>query len=252
MNKQGYYNTKLDVLNSREFLAICQQYISQKDNRIIYFINAHCFNIAQKNRTYLTAVNEADILLNDGIGIKLGSFFTNVKIKENMNGTDIIPKVLEFSKLNNLNVYLLGGSEGVADTAKSNIEKRFPGISIVGSKNGFFDFNNCGNIIDDIINNKTDLLIVGMGVPRQELWLYENKDRLEAVKISIAGGAILDFLSGNINRAPAWMRNSGIEWLYRLIHEPLRLFKRYFIGIPEFFLYIAGFKLGIKQIDSVK
>lgn len=241
MNKQNYFNIPINALNTSELLLVCQKYISQSNNKIIYFINAHCFNVAQKNEAYQSALNEADLILNDGIGIKLGSFFTKIKIKENMNGTDIIPKVLEFSKLNNLNIYLLGGSEGVAYNARLKLEERLPGISIVGSTSGFFDINNCDKIIDDIVKHKTDILIVGMGVPRQELWLNEYRNKLKGVKISIAGGAILDFISGKINRAPNWMRKCGIEWVYRLIHEPFRLFKRYFVGIPVFFFHIVRF-----------
>lgn len=249
MEKKSYYNIQLNVLNTSEVLSICQNDILQNDiNKLIYFINAHCFNIAQKNKSYLNAINDADILLNDGIGIKIGSFFTTIKLKENMNGTDLIPKILEFSKLNNLNVYLLGGVKGVASTAKKNIEKKLTGITIVGAKSGYFDFNNDDEIVEDINNCKTDILLVGMGVPRQELWLSKNRNKLTGVKISIAGGAILDFLSREITRAPNWMRRTGTEWIYRLVNEPHRLFKRYFIGIPVFFLHIISFTLRKKSI----
>ncbi len=251
MKKRSYYNIKLNVLNTRELLSICKNVILQSDkNKSIYFINAHCFNIAQKNKSYLKVLNNVDILLNDGIGIKIGSFFTKVKLKENMNGTDIIPKILKFSHSNNLNVYLLGGIDGVANAAKKNIKKKHPGISIVGARSGYFDFNNDSKIIENINNNKTDILIVGMGVPRQELWLSKNSKNLKEVKIIIAGGAILDFLSETISRAPYWMRKSGTEWIFRFISEPKRLFKRYFIGIPIFFFHITYYLFDRKKSNT--
>jgi N-acetylglucosaminyldiphosphoundecaprenol N-acetyl-beta-D-mannosaminyltransferase len=136
------------------------------------------------------------------------------------------------------NIYLLGGEEGVAIRAKDKLQEQFPGLSVVGARNGFFDFHDDGEIVRDIVNNDTDLLIVGMGVPRQELWLTKNKEALTEVKISIAGGAILDFISGNVHRAPVWMRKTGTEWVFRLLQEPKRLFHRYFVGIPVFFYHI--------------
>lgn len=239
MIKEDYYNIKLNVLNTSELLSIFQSdLLKNSNNTFVYFINAHCFNIAQKNSTYLNAINDTDILLNDGIGIKLGSYLTRIKLKENMNGTDIIPKILEFSMSNNLNVYLLGGTEGIAIKAKQKIENNITGISIVGARNGYFDFHNDDSIIKDIIDSETDVLLVGMGVPRQELWLNKNKNNLNNLKICIAGGAILDFLSESVPRAPYWMRKNGIEWVFRLYQEPKRLFKRYFIGIPVFFFRI--------------
>ena len=115
-------------------------------------------------------------------------------------------------------------------------------MSMVGSRNGYFDFDNDQDILNDIILKKTEILIVGMGVPRQELWLTKSKDKLTGVKISVAGGAILDFLSENVARAPGWMQKIGMEWIFRLLQEPRRLFKRYFIGIPLFHYYIFKLK----------
>lgn len=243
MDKVPYYNVLLDLLDTEETLTKCRTYFKSQTNNLIFFINAHCFNIAQQNSTYKAALNDAGILLNDGIGIKLGALLTGIRIKENMNGTDFVPKLLALARDEQMNVYLLGGEEGVAAKAGQNLKKRINGISIVGTRSGYFNFDHDTEILDDIINKKTDVLIVGMGVPRQELWLIKNKDRLKGVKISVAGGAVLDFISENVRRAPVWMQKSGTEWVFRLAQEPLRLFKRYFIGIPVFFMNIIKIKL---------
>lgn len=235
MAKTTYYNIQFDNADTADALAICNDLAEGESNNLVFFINAHCFNIAQKNKSYKKALNEADLLLNDGIGFKLGALFKGICIRENMNGTDFIPKLLSLAKDQNKNVYLLGGEEGIARQAGKKLEHRFRGISIVGTRSGYFNFDEDEEIVSDIIQKKTDLLIVGMGVPRQELWLIKNKDRLNGVKISVAGGAVLDFISGNVKRAPSWMRKTGTEWIFRLLQEPKRLFNRYFIGIPVFF-----------------
>ena len=122
------------------------------------------------------------------------------------------------------------------------VVEKYPELKICGYRNGYFDLNNDLEVLQDIIYKKTELLIVGMGVPRQELWLAKNKDRLAGVKISIAGGAILDFISENVSRAPKWMRKTGTEWVFRLLQEPARLFQRYAIGIPLFYYFIYKLK----------
>ncbi len=243
MSRSAYYNIPVDILDTPETIAKCSDYCNSNDNHLIFFINAHCFNIAQQHPGYKNALEKANLVLNDGIGIKLGALIAGIHIKENMNGTDLIPKIIEWGAKNHKNLYLLGGEENIASIAKKNLEDRIHGLNIAGIRNGFFDFNNDREIIDDIISKKTDILIVGMGVPRQELWLVKNKDKLHGVQISVAGGAILDFLAQKVKRAPVWMQKAGIEWVFRLMQEPLRLFKRYFIGIPVFFFNIFKIKL---------
>jgi len=242
MSKTKFYNIDVDILNREETISICHGFLDSESNHLMFFINAHCFNIAQKNMEYKRALNEADLLLNDGIGIKLGAKISGISLKENMNGTDFVPKILEFAKDQSKNVYFLGGKEGIALAAKQKTEIKLPGISIVGFRNGYFDFNRDQEIIDDIVAKKTEILIIGMGVPRQELWLTINKDKLIGVKISIAGGAVLDFIAGKVVRAPKWMQNTGTEWIFRLLQEPKRLFKRYALGIPLYYYYILKLK----------
>jgi N-acetylglucosaminyldiphosphoundecaprenol N-acetyl-beta-D-mannosaminyltransferase len=242
MEKTAYYNIQFNNLDTGETLTQCELYYDSEPCQLIFFINAHCFNIAQDNQAYKNALNDADLLLNDGIGFKLGAKFKGIQIKENMNGTDFIPKLCRQARDLGKNIYLLGGEEGIAIQAKLNLERTFSGISIVGARNGFFDFDRDEELVKEITDCKTDLLIVGMGVPRQELWLMKNKEKLRGVKISVAGGAVLDFISGNVPRAPVWMQKTGTEWVFRLYNEPKRLFKRYFIGIPVFFINLTKVK----------
>ncbi len=241
MSKIDFYNVKMDILNTEETLKVFEGFLQSGSPKSVFFINAHCFNIAQKNDEYRKVINDADLLLNDGIGIKLGASLLGQNVKENMNGTDFIPVALEFAAKKNLKVYFLGAGKGVAESAKSKIEKKIKGLNIVGVHDGYFDDAEETKIIKEINEKKADMLIVGMGVPKQELWVSKNMGRFETVKISIAGGAILDFMAERFKRAPVFMQKSGLEWLFRLSNEPKRLFKRYAVGIPVFFYY--AFKL---------
>ncbi len=242
MPKIDFYNVKMDLLNTEEILQTFETFLGADSPKSVFFINAHCFNIAQKNKKYRDVINSASLLLNDGIGIKIGTAMLGEKVKENMNGTDFIPEALEFAAQKKLNVYFLGAGKGVAEEAKTKIEKKISGIDIVGVHDGYFDEAEEAKIVDEINDKQVDLLIVGMGVPKQELWVAKNIDRFKTLKICIAGGAILDFMAGRFKRAPLFMQNNGLEWLFRLSNEPSRLFKRYAVGIPVFFYYALKLK----------
>jgi len=235
-----FYNIFLDNLSTAEVLtdihSIFEDGIS---GQTVFFVNAHCFNVAQKNEEYRKALQQADYVLNDGTGIRIASLFQRIRLKENMNGTDLIPKILEYSTHLQTRVYLLGGRPGVALEASHNLKQKIRGLNIVGVCDGYFGRDETRKVLRDITDKKADILVVGMGVPRQEIWLRKNIDHLPTVRLALAGGAILDFQAGRIKRAPHWMRKAGMEWLYRLSQEPRRLFKRYLYGNLLFFINLA-------------
>ncbi|MCD2502354.1 WecB/TagA/CpsF family glycosyltransferase [Clostridium sp. NSJ-145] len=240
MNKTNFYGINIDILNTNEVLTLCNQYYYENEERAktILFLNAHYYNLSVKDLEYKKILNESDLVLNDGIGVKLGLKFKKISEKENMNGTDLIPKIIEIAIKNNKGIYLLGGEQGISTKAKENLQKKYSDIIISGERNGFINKEENKFIIDDINTSKAELLIIGMGAPLQEKWINENKEKLKNVKIIIAGGAILDFLSGKVSRAPMFLRKLKLEWLYRLYLEPRRLFKRYVIGNVMFFINI--------------
>lgn len=237
--KHNFFNVDINLINTSEALNFCSAVLQEdKGSKMIFFLNAHCFNIAQKNPEYLNALNHADLLLNDGIGIKIGTKLLKLPHKENMNGTDFIPKVIELCLNNRRPIFLLGAKEGISSTATETLRTKFPEINIVGNRSGYFSEKEESQMIDEINQLKVEVLIVGMGVPMQELWIYKNKDKFKTVKIVIAGGAIIDFISGNVKRAPVWIQKIGLEWLFRFAQEPKRLFRRYFSGNFIYFWYI--------------
>ncbi len=240
--KHDLYNIGLDITDHSGVLDDCNRYLHSDRPHTIFFLNAHCFNIAQKDHDYRKAINESDLLLNDGIGISIACRLGGLKPIENLNGTDLIPRIMAYAAKKGISVYLLGGKNGVAENAAESIRYEIPEINIAGTASGYFNGYRENEIIKDINDSKAGLLVLGMGVPKQELWAGNNRRLLKNVRIIIAGGAILDFISGRVKRAPVWMRKIRLEWVYRLCIEPGRLWRRYITGNLLFFWHLAKLK----------
>lgn len=245
MHRIPFYNIELNNVNTEEGLQRINETFQTKEAFLVFFVNAHCFNLAQSDPDYMEALKAAHFVLNDGVGLKLASKLSGIVLKENMNGTDFIPKIIEFGYQNNKCFFLLGGQPGITDKASEKLQSKFPGIKINGTRNGYFKPVDEKSVVEQINASKADILIVGMGVPRQEKWLYSHKDEFTTVRTAVAGGAILDFMAEKVIRAPKLVQKIGLEWFWRFLQEPKRLFKRYFVGNFVFFRYI--FKLKKKQ-----
>ena len=213
-----------------EALQAIRHYVESSSGQPAFccFINAHCLNIAYKNREYAELLNQADRVWADGIGVAIAAKHVGNPVKENVNGTDMLPLLCEEGH----SLYLLGGQPGVANAARDNLLKQHPGLRIVGTHHGFFQGHE-EEVIADINAANPDILLVAFGVPRQEFWIRDHLDKLHC-RVCIGVGGLLDFASGRIPRAPLWMRKAKLEWVYRLRQEPIRLFKRYVIGNPLF------------------
>lgn len=230
-----FYNINLDLLDHQEVLNRCLKYLEVPKCHTVFFINAHCFNVAQQQAEYAKAIDGAELLLNDGVGIKLASLAAGIPLKENLNGTDLIPKILKLAGEHRKRVFFLGGVDGVAQDAAHKAKKAYPGLEIAGWHSGYFSLEQENALVRQINDSGAQILVLGMGVPRQELWAARNKTTLENVRMVIGGGAILDFISGHIPRAPLWLRKINMEWVYRFYLEPARMWKRYTTGIFLFF-----------------
>ena len=242
--KSRLLNIDIDLFDDeKEVLALLSKDIDSGRSIELFFLNAHCFNLAQKDREYFDILNSCDYLLNDGIGIKIASKIEKLVLKKNLNGTDFIPEIAEMAAKKGCKIFLLGAKDGIAEEAAVKLKEKFEGLQIAGVHSGYgLD----ESVLEMINNSKADILIAGMGVPMQEKWIRENKSKLGSVKLFVGGGAILDFLSQRIRRAPLFMRKFGLEWVFRLCLEPGRLWRRYLVGNFLFFYYILVLKLGFK------
>jgi N-acetylglucosaminyldiphosphoundecaprenol N-acetyl-beta-D-mannosaminyltransferase len=198
----------------------------------IFFLNADCLYKAQKDSSYREILNSADLVLPDGIGLRLATKMLGGRMKDNCNGTDFSPLFMQRAAKEGYKIFFLGGKDGVAEKAAENIRKKIPGIQIVGVHFGYFD--NDGLLINTINNSRADILFVSLGVPFQEKWIYKNRNALNP-KVCLGVGALLDYLSERIARAPKLMRAVHLEWLWRIGVEPKRMFKRYIIDGLKFF-----------------
>lgn len=250
MQNRMFGNVPLHGIAKEQVLKkLAERAVRGKKTRI-FFLNAHCFNMAQKDAVYARSLQHAEMVLNDGIGVEIGAKILGVPLEENLNGTDFTPEVLKsLAKLGG-RVYLLGGEPGIAQTAGKNIESTYPGIQVTGVSDGFFSDDK--ELLHRINSSKSNLLIVGLGVPLQEKWITDYLDRLD-VQTVMAVGAFLDFTAGKVPRAPMLFRKARAEWIFRLLIEPRRMWKRYLWGNIIFFKHIAKYKfnsnIGIGKKD---
>ena len=176
---------------------------------------------------------EDALIIPDGVGTLLAAKVNGIDIKEKIAGIEVMNMLLEEARDKNLKVFLLGAKEDTLIKCKEKIKESYDGSNIVGSNNGFFDLDNCDDLIEKINESKADILFVAMGAPRQEVFIEKYKDKLSC-KIFMGVGGSFDVFAGNVNRAPQFMINIGMEWLYRVAKEPWRI-KR--LGsIPKFLL----------------
>jgi exopolysaccharide biosynthesis WecB/TagA/CpsF family protein len=199
----------------------------------VAFANADCLNTAVTDPHYAAVLKAADGVLPDGIGIKLACRIKGIAMRDNINGTDMFPLLCEAAAARGLSMYLLGAGPGIAEAAADNIQQRYPDLRIAGVHHGYLDESEEAAMVDQINNSSADIVLVAMGAPRQELFLARWQDRLQA-PLRLGVGGLFDYYSGRISRAPRWLREIGMEWIWRIIQEPGRMWRRYVIGNPLF------------------
>jgi N-acetylglucosaminyldiphosphoundecaprenol N-acetyl-beta-D-mannosaminyltransferase len=179
----------------------------------------------------------ADYVLCDGVPVKWASKFLGDPIKERITGLDVLPRIFPFALQNDFSIFLLGASPGVAETLQKVMEVKHPGVKIVGTFVPPFraEFSKEENeeMIEAINAVKPDILLVSLTAPKQDIWIAENLEKLNT-HVAIGIGGAFEVAAGMIQRAPLWMQKSGLEWFYRFLQEPKRMFKRYFVEAPVF------------------
>ena len=205
---------------------------------IVAFANAHTLNLAVADPAFADLLHRVDLLLNDGSGVALAARLQGEHFPENLNGTDLTPKLLARARDLGWRVFLLGGRVGVAAQAQDRLLESLPGLQIVGVHHGYFAQADEPAVIAEVRAADVDLLVVAMGNPRQEHWLAERQDATGA-RVGVAVGAFLDFTAGVVPRAPAVLSRLGMEWAYRLYLEPRRMWRRYVLGNPLFLARVA-------------
>ncbi len=229
--KTKILGVNVDVITFDETIKLLLQYLTSNKNHIMVTPNPEMIVAAKNSAEFKHILNSADVVIPDGIGVVFASKLNKAKIKERVAGCDVTYALFNKIKNKDYTVYILGAGKKVAETAKKNMEKEFSGINIVGTHDGFFDEEEEKAIIAEIIEKKPDILLVGLGMVKQESWAYKYKEVLP-VKLTCCIGGTIDVMAGNVKRAPQIFIKLNLEWFYRLIKQPKRFLR--ILKIPLF------------------
>ena len=221
-------------LTGDQVLEIVDRRASQTGCQMLAYVNAHTLNLAVHDDDLRLALSRSALVMNDGFGVSLAARMRDERFPENLNGSDFTVRLLKLAASRDWGVFLLGSKPGVAAKASGDLRKQIEGLRIVGVCHGFTGES------DELLARRVKdagaaMLIVAFGSPRQEVWLDRHLLATGAL-VGVGVGAFLDFSAGKVIRAPRWMNVLGLEWCFRLIQEPSRLWRRYLVGNPAFLL----------------
>ncbi len=199
------------------------------------YVNIHAVNLTRNDEAFRQFLNAAPVVYCDGEGVRLGARILGVRLPPRIVLTYWIWDLCAMCERQGYSVYLLGGKEEIVLKAANNLRQRFPGLRIVGTQHGYFakSGEESDRVVELINNARPNLLFVCFGMPLQEHWVRQNFARLN-VNMILFGGSTIDYAAGVKRVAPFWMRAAGLEWLFRLLQEPRRLWRRYLLGNPAF------------------
>ncbi len=231
-------------LTCKEAVEIILKRVEEKKTTTVFTPNSEIIENFRKDEKLLSLLNSADILTADGAGVVLGAKILKTPLKERCAGFDVATELLKKGAEKGISFYFFGSKEEIGQKAKENLEKKYPNIKIVGTHSGYFDES---EDIASIINGKNpDVVFVCLGAPKQEKWIYENKNKLDG-KILMGLGGSLDVFAGEVKRAPNIFIKLNLEWFYRLIKQPSRFIRM--LALPKFLISVIKekFKRGNKS-----
>lgn len=251
MEYVNIFGVKIFNIDFQEAINIANRFLKEDRNHSIITPNTEIVMAAKDDEELRDIINGADLVIPDGIGLIYGSKMRGHPLKERVTGYDVSMELLKILNEIGGSLYMLGGKPGVTDKAEEKIKKDYENINIVGHHHGYFKGIHRGmkgdpeelEIIEEINSLKPDIIFLGLGFPKQEMFINEYKDKLNS-KIIIGNGGVMDILAGNMKRAPEIFIKLHLEWFYRLLKEPSRIKRQ--VAIPKFIFEI------LKNKDSVK
>jgi N-acetylglucosaminyldiphosphoundecaprenol N-acetyl-beta-D-mannosaminyltransferase len=232
----------IDVLTFAEAIDAIEGLVRGGHGGTVFTPNVDHVVLAEHEPEFREAYARANLSLVDGAPVVLASRVLGTPLPERVAGADLVRPLMRRAAERGFRVYLLGGAPGVAASAKEKLEAEHPGLKIVGVASPRVDLaadaTSQAPILDAIASARPDILLLALGAPKQEIWAERIRERVKPAVI-LGIGAALDFIAGTARRAPAWVSKAGFEWLYRLMQEPGRLWRRYLLRDPEF-LAIVG------------
>ena len=241
--KTQLLNTQIHNLSFQETLEYIKQHIDENKQLHHTVVNAGKIVQMQSNPALRESVNSADLINADGQAVVWASQFLNKPLKERVAGVDLMGSCVEIAAENNYQIYLFGATQEVVETLVQKYEIKYGKHLIAGYRNGYFQEDQEQQIVEDIKQAKPQMLFVAMPSPRKENFLYKHRDALKKVNFIMGVGGSFDVFAGKTKRAPQWMQNAGLEWFYRFLQEPKRMWKRYLIGNAKFIYLVLKEKL---------
>lgn len=234
-------NTYVNDLTMDETIACVEQIIAKRQPVQHVVINASKINLIRKDPELGAIINSCPIINADGASILLAARLLHIPLKERVTGIDLFLKLVELAHRKHYRIFLFGAEEEVVRKVKKTFETQYPGIQIAGYRNGYFTQEDEPQIVEQMKAAKADIMFVGFSSPRKEYWVHRYLDQLQIPFVMGVGGSF-DVLAGKTKRAPRWMQACGLEWLFRFLQEPGRLWKRYLVGNVSFLIYVLSFK----------
>lgn len=229
--------TSVDNLTEEDFLA---RFFAPSPGRarLAHFVHPHALNLAYRDDALRDALHRADLVLPDGVGLRLAGRIVGRRLRQNLNGTDLLPRLCAEAAARGLPLVLVGAAEGVAARCAEALRASTPGLAIARAQHGFLTEEDSLRLAAELREAGPALVLVGMGSPRQELWARRYLASIPGLLVLTVGG-LFDFYSGRIPRAPVAWRELGLEWAWRLRCEPRRMAQRYLVGNPLFLFRAA-------------
>lgn len=226
-------NTSIDVLNMDETVSLVEEYVKQKEPLHLVGVNADKINEINRNEEMKKIVNSCGVINADGASVVLASRFLKKPLPERVAGIDLMDRLVQLSAEKGYRVYLLGARPEVVSQTAEVLCRKYPALIICGIHDGYFKKEDWPAVSQEIKDLHPDFVFVGISSPLKEYLVeYLQNDGNDAVFMGVGGS--FDVISGNIPRAPEWMQKANLEWLFRMVQEPKRLFKRYLVGNTEF------------------
>ncbi|MGD0897235.1 MAG: WecB/TagA/CpsF family glycosyltransferase [Thermoguttaceae bacterium] len=228
-----------DAITQGQALEKCFRWREQpRTSRLLITVNVGILMMMRKDPQLKEACLGAELVVADGLPVVWASRLLGVPLPGRVSGVDLMQRLLVDGGARHLRVYLLGATEEVVTTLVRDIEQNYAGVRVVGYRNGFFSPDDYPDVVQDIRQNRADVLFVGMPTPFKEVWCHRYREELGTPAIIGVGGSF-DVLAGFVRRAPRWMQNCGMEWFWRVLMEPRRMWKRY-LTTNSLFLLLLG------------
>ncbi len=248
-SKVNILGVHVSNISNQQLLETLTNSIVQKQKLQVCITPVNSVLAALKNSQVLQVYNNAQIVLCDSVPLKWAAGFLNTPITERITGLDLLPNLVALCAQNNFSIFLLGASPGVAEQLKQKIIAQYPNCNVVGIYvppfMKVFSEQENNNMVSAVNAASPDVLLVSLTAPKQDIWIAQNLSRVHA-PVQIGIGGAFEVMAGLAKRSPKWMQKSGLEWFYRFIQEPKRLFRRYFIEAPLFIPLIIKQKFSKK------